>query len=51
MNKDFTERIIELVRDDKELHDATVKLFEAYASLMNEQAADRKAKRERMYPK
>lgn len=31
-SKDFTERIIELVKGDKELHDATVRLINAMAA-------------------
>ena len=30
--KDFTERVIELIKDDKELHDATVRLLNAMAA-------------------
>lgn len=29
--KDFKERLIELIKDDKELHDATVRLINAFA--------------------
>lgn len=31
MIKDFKERLIELVKDDKELHDATVRLIHSIA--------------------
>ncbi len=33
MNKEFMDRLIELVKDDKELHDATVKLIESLADM------------------
>lgn len=46
MNNDFFERILELVKDDKELHDAAVRMINSYSELMHEQALDRKAKRE-----
>lgn len=46
MNKDFTERIIELLKDDKELHDAAIRMLNSYSELLHEQAIDRKEKRE-----
>lgn len=46
MTKDFFERLIELVKDDKELHDAAVSMMNTYSELSHEQALDRKAKRE-----
>jgi hypothetical protein len=34
---DFIERIAELIKDDKELHDATVRLLDALTEVQKEQ--------------
>lgn len=36
--KDWSERLVELVKDDKELHDATVRLINSMADLKQAQA-------------
>lgn len=43
--KDFKERLIELVKDDKELHDATVRLINALAEQTEISNQYRKSKR------
>lgn len=43
--KDIFERIVELVKEDKELHDATVKMINAMAELKHEQALRMKERR------
>lgn len=42
---DFTERIIELIKDDKELHDATVRLIDSITELNKEKAMRMKERR------
>lgn len=51
MNKDFFERILELVKDDKELHDATVRLIDSYSELIHERTLNQRAKRENVQKK
>lgn len=36
--RDWFERVLELVRDDKELHDTTVRMIDSYTNLQNAQA-------------
>lgn len=45
MDKEFTERLIELIRDDKELHDATVRLIDSLTELNKEKAIRMKERR------
>lgn len=40
-NKDFFERMIELIKDDKELHDATVRLINASAAEKEQRTKER----------
>ena len=44
MGKDFMDRLVELVKEDKELHDAAVRMAKAYAESM-ELANDAKRKK------
>lgn len=44
-HKDFTERLIELIKDDKELHDASVRLIDSITELNNEKAMRMKERR------
>lgn len=43
--KDFYERIIELIKDDKELHDATIRLINASAAEKEQRTKERVEKR------
>lgn len=43
--EEFITRLLELIKDDKALHDATVKLIEASAELKREQAIRMKERR------
>ena len=43
--KDFTERMLELIRDDKELHDAAVRLIDSLTKLNKEKAMRMKERR------
>ncbi len=45
MDKDFTERIIELIRNDPELHDAFVRLIDSITNLNKEKAIRMKERR------
>jgi len=45
--KDFTERTIELIKEDKELHDATVRLINAMAAEKEEKVKRMQMKREK----
>ena len=45
MDKDFTDRIIELIKDDKELHDAVVKFIDSLSELNKEKAIRMKERR------
>lgn len=45
---DFFERLVELLKEDKELHDAAVQFLLSSAHLKEEMAIDRRLKRERM---
>ena len=44
MDKGFVERLIELVKDDKELHDASVRLMDSMANNNNASAELKRAK-------
>lgn len=45
MTKGFEERIIELIKDDKELHDAAVRLIDSLTELNKEKAKRMKERR------
>jgi len=45
--KDFTERIIELIKEDKELHDATVRLINVTAAEKEERVKRMQMKRDK----
>lgn len=44
-HKNFTERILELIKDDKELHDAFVRLMDSLTELNKEKAKRMKERR------